>query len=264
MPARFRVLVLGDIIGRAGRDALRRHLPALRARHKPAFVVANGENSAGGAGITEEIGRELLAVVDVLTSGNHIWDKREGVPYLEREPRLLRPANYPPGTPGRGSTVVEGPGGVYLGVLNLQGRVFMEALDCPFRKADVEVAALRERTPCILVDLHAEATSEKGALGWYLDGRVSIVVGTHTHVPTADERILPGGTAFITDVGMVGARDTVIGIKRDQALERFLTSRPIRFEPERGGSFLSCVAVEIEADTGRAVSIVREVLTEDA
>ena len=267
MPAKFGVLVVGDVIGRTGRTALKRHLPALRRKYAPAFVVANGENAAGGAGMTEEVGREMFALADVLTSGNHIWDKKEGIPYLEREPRLLRPANYPPGNPGRGSCVVEAGEGadrVALGVLNLQGRVFMEAIDCPFRTAEAEVAKLRERTPAIIVDIHAEATSEKAALGWYLDGKVSAVVGTHTHVPTADERILPGGTAYITDLGMVGARNTVIGIKTGQSIEKFLLGRPVRFEPEKGGVFLSCVFIEIEAATGKALSIVREVIVEDA
>jgi hypothetical protein len=263
MPAKFGVLVFGDVIGRAGRTALRRHLPALRRKYAPAFVVANAENAAGGVGMTEDVGREMFAMADVLTSGNHIWDKKEGIPYLDREPRLLRPANYPPGNPGRGACVVEGPDGVKLGVINLQGRVFMEAIDCPFRTAEAEAAKLRETTPCILVDLHAEATSEKMAMGWFLDGKVSAVVGTHTHVPTADERILPGGTAYLTDLGMVGARDTVIGIRRDQAIEKFLLARPVRFEPEKGGTFLSGVYIEIEAATGRALSIVREVITED-
>jgi len=257
----FRVLIIGDVIGRAGRDALRRHLPGLRTAHRPAFVIANGENAAGGVGLTEEVGRDLFSMVDVLTSGNHIWDKKEGVLLMEREERILRPANYPPPAPGRGRVVVSGPDGLQLGVLNLQGRVFMEAIDDPFRTADAEVAELRKTTPCLVVDFHAEATSEKVALGWYLDGRVSAVFGTHTHIPTADERILPGGTAYITDVGMAGARNTVIGIKRDQALLKFLTSRPIRFEPEKGGSFLSCIVVEIETATGKALSIVREIHT---
>jgi metallophosphoesterase (TIGR00282 family) len=259
----FRVLIIGDAIGRAGRDALRRHLPVLRDRHRPAFVIANGENAAGGVGLTEEVGRELFSMVDVLTSGNHIWDKKEGIAYMEKEPRVIRPANYPPPAPGKGSIVVSGPNGLKLGVLNLQGRVFMEAIDDPFRKADAEIEELRKETPCLIVDFHAEATSEKVALGYYLDGRVSAVVGTHTHVPTADERILPGGTAYITDLGMAGSRNSVIGIRKEQAIQKFLTSRPIRFEPDKGGSYLSGVVVEIDPATGRALSIVREILIED-
>lgn len=259
-PASFRVLVIGDVIGRAGREALRRFLPDLRHRYKPQFVVANGENAAGGVGLTEEVGREMFSMVDVLTSGNHIWDKKEGIAFMEKEPRVIRPANYPPPAPGKGSVVVSGPDGLKLAVLNLQGRVFMEPIDDPFRAADAAVEELRKETPCILVDFHAEATSEKVALGFYLDGRVSAVVGTHTHVATADERVLPGGTAYISDLGMAGARNSVIGIRKEQAIQKFLTSRPIRFEPDKGGSYLSGVAVEVETATGRALSITREIL----
>jgi hypothetical protein len=260
MPDKTGVLFVGDIIGRPGRNALRAALPGLREKYRPHFVVANGENAAGGAGMTTEIGRDLFAVLDVLTSGNHIWDKKEGIAYMENEPRLLRPANYPPGNPGRGTTVATGAGGRKLGVLSLQGRVFMEALDCPFRAADAAVEALRRETPCILVDLHAEATSEKQAMGWYLDGRVSAVVGTHTHVPTADERVLPGGTAYITDAGMAGSRDAVIGIQKEQAIEKFLLARPVRFEPAKDNLFLSAVYIEIDSDSGRALSITRELI----
>jgi len=256
------VLFIGDIIGRPGRNAVRAFLPGLREKYAPAFVVANGENAAGGVGITEEIGRDLFGLVDVLTSGNHVWDKKEALPYLDKEHRLVRPANYPPMNPGRGWTVAADARGRKLAVLNLQGRVFMEAIDCPFRAADEIVAKLRAETAAILVDLHAEATSEKQAMGWYLDGRVSAVVGTHTHVPTADERVLPGGTAYITDVGMAGGGDSVIGIGREEAIQKFITGRPHRFEPAKDGLFLSAVHIEIEAATGRAVSIVREVLRE--
>ncbi len=263
MPVKTGVLFIGDIMGRPGRHALRAALPKLRAKYAPHFVVANGENSAGGLGITEEIGHDLLAVVDVLTSGNHVWDKKDALPYLDKEPRLLRPANYPAVNPGHGSYVAAGADGRKLGVLSLQGRVFMEALDCPFRTADAAVEALRKETPCILVDLHAEATSEKQALGWYLDGKVSALLGTHTHVPTADGRILPGGTAYISDVGMAGARNSVIGMRREQALEKFLTGRPVRFEPASGGVFLSAVYIEIDSVTGRALSFAQEIYTEE-
>jgi metallophosphoesterase (TIGR00282 family) len=261
MPDNIGVLFIGDLIGRPGRQALARFLPRLKAKFRPTLVVANGENAAGGSGITEEIGRDLFAVVDVLTSGNHVWDKKEAIPYLEREARLLRPANYPSPNPGRGAIVATDAKGRKVGILNLQGRVFMEAIDCPFRSADAEVARLASETRAIVVDFHAEATSEKQALGWYLDGRVSAVLGTHTHVTTADERILPGGTAFITDVGMAGARDSVIGIRREQAIEKFLTARPQRFEPEKGGLALAAVFLEIDPETGRTASIVREILT---
>jgi hypothetical protein len=263
MPGKIGVLFIGDIIGRPGRNAVKKFLPALKQKYRPAWIVANGENAAGGVGITEEIGNGLFELVDVLTSGNHIWDKKEAIPYMEKEPRLLRPANYPPQNPGRGAYVASDGQGRKLGVLNLQGRVFMEAIDCPFRTADEELKKLKEATPAVLVDFHAEATSEKQAMGWYLAGRVSAVIGTHTHVPTADERILPGGTAYITDVGMAGGLNSVIGIRKDQALEKFLTARPQRFEPEKDGLFLSAVFVEIEEKTGKALSIKREIVTEE-
>jgi len=262
MPDKFGILFLGDIIGRPGRRAMDKFLPGLIKKYKPSLVVGNGENAAGGSGITEEIGNELFLHVDVLTSGNHIWDKKEALPYLDREPRLLRPANYPPGSPGHSSYVFEHDG-VKAAVLNLQGRVFMEPLDCPFRRADEEVAALSAVTPIIVIDFHGEATSEKQALGWYLDGRVSAVIGTHTHVPTADERLLPKGTAYITDAGMVGGRNAVIGISRSQAIQRFLTSRPQRFEPSKDGLFLASVFFEVDPKTGRALSIKREIFAED-
>jgi metallophosphoesterase (TIGR00282 family) len=264
MPDKLRLLFIGDIIGHPGRRALRRFLPRLREKYSPDFIVANAENAAGGVGITEEIGTELLGLVDVLTSGNHVWDKKEALPYLDREPRLLRPANYPPLNPGKGSYILEGAKGWKAGVLNLQGRVFMEPLDCPFRVADGEVAKLRAETPVIVVDFHAEATSEKQALGWHLDGKVSAVIGTHTHVPTADERILPRGTAYITDVGMVGGYRSVIGIRPEQAVARFLTARPQRFEPEKEGLVLSSVYIEVDAASGRALSLRREMIVEES
>jgi hypothetical protein len=263
MPDKTRVLFLGDIIGRPGRKALKKHLSSLLRKHSATMVIANGENAAGGVGITEEVGQELLAQVDVLTSGNHIWDKKEAIDYLKKEPRLLRPANYPPENPGKGTHIFEVSSGQKVGVLNLQGRVFMEPIDCPFRIADKEVEELRALTPVIIVDFHAEATSEKQAMGWYLDGRVSAVVGTHTHVPTADERILPQGTAFITDVGMVGGYNSVIGIRRDQALKRFLTARPQHFEPAKEGVFFSAVFIEVDNQTGKALSIKREIIAEE-
>jgi metallophosphoesterase (TIGR00282 family) len=262
MPGKLGFIFVGDIIGRPGRQALKKFLPRLVKKYGPDFVVANGENAAGGAGITEEIGAELFGLVDVLTSGNHIWDKKEAIPYLGREPRLLRPANYPPVNPGRGSYILQ-KNGWKAAILNLQGRVFMEAIDCPFRAADAEVEKLRGITPVIVVDFHAEATSEKQALGWHLDGKVSAVIGTHTHVPTADERILPRGTAYITDVGMVSGYNSVIGIQKEQALARFLTARPQRFEPEKSGAFFSAVYIEVDAATGRATAIQREIFAED-
>jgi metallophosphoesterase (TIGR00282 family) len=263
MPGKVSFLFLGDIIGRPGRRALNRYLPTLLNRYSPSLVIANGENAAGGIGITEKVGKELLAQVDVLTSGNHIWDKREAIAYLKKEPRLLRPANYPPDNPGNGSYIFKEDGGKKMAILNLQGRVFMEPLDCPFRKADEEIKALKAITSVIIVDFHAEATSEKQALGWYLDGKVSAVVGTHTHVATADERILPKGTAVITDVGMVGGYNSVIGLQKDQSIMRFLTSRPQRFEPSKEGVLFSALFVEINSKTGKALSIKREIITEE-
>ncbi len=265
MRDKYGILFLGDIIGRPGRRALKKFLPGLLEKYAPSLIVANGENAAGGIGITPEICRQLLAQVDVLTSGNHIWDKRDAVQYLDQEPRLLRPANYPSPNPGKGTYSFESQEGFRVAILNLQGRVFMEPIDCPFRVADRELKSLQEGDGITftLVDFHAEATSEKQAMGWYLDGRVSAVVGTHTHVPTADERILPGGTAFITDVGMVGGYESVIGLKKEQAIQRFLTSRPQRFEPDKRGLIFSSVLIEIDTQTGKAISIRREMLVED-
>jgi metallophosphoesterase (TIGR00282 family) len=218
----------------------------------------NIENAAGGFGVTPQIARTVLegGGVDVLTSGNHIWDKKEIIPYIGKENLLLRPANFPAGTPGAGYiTVKAGPHRV--GVVNLMGRIFMNPIDCPFRKADEVVAELRRETPVVLVDMHAEATSEVMALGWYLDGRVSAVVGTHRHVQTSDERILPGGTAYITDLGMTGPVDSVIGVDKDIIIQRFLTQMPIRFEPAKGPAALRGVVIAVDPDTGRATSIQR-------
>ncbi len=227
-------------------------------RHGADIVIANGENAAGGFGITPDTANELYRQgITLLTSGNHIWDKKDNSGYLDREERLIRPLNYPPGTPGRGSAVVETPGGVKVGVLNLEGRVYMKNLDCPFRVADTELEQLRRETPIILVDIHAEATSEKAALGWYLDGRVSAVVGTHTHVQTADERILPGGTAYITDVGMTGSFDSVIGIDKHQAIQRFLTQQPVKFDIPKKDLRINAVVIGVDTTTGKAVSIER-------
>lgn len=263
MPDKFGVLFIGDLIGRPGRRALARFLPELKRKYQPDLIVANAENAAGGNGLTEEIGKELFFLVDVLTSGNHIWDKKEVLNYLEKEPRLLRPANYPAGNPGRGHYVFQSENGIKAAVLNLQGRVFMEPIECPFRQADRELETILPITPIVIIDFHAEATSEKQALGWYLDGRVSALIGTHTHIPTADERILPKGTAYITDVGMAGGLNSVIGMKREQALQRFLTSRPQRFEPATDGLLLNAVFISIDPESGKALSIKREMLVEE-
>ncbi len=262
MPDKVIVLFIGDVIGRPGRKALKQHLSVLVRKHNPSFIIANAENAAGGIGLTEKVALELFEDVDALTSGNHIWDKKEALELLKKEPRLLRPANYPIQNPGQGAHVFLDGQGRKIGVMNLQGRVFMEPIDCPFQVADHELETLRKITPVIIVDFHAEATSEKQAMGWYLDGKVSAVVGTHTHIPTADERILPGGTAYITDIGMVGGYNSVIGIKRDQAMSRFLTSRPQRFEPSKDGMIFSFLCVEIDVQSGKALSILRESLIE--
>ncbi len=263
MPDKISFLFLGDIIGRPGRKILKEYLSSFIQKFSPSLIIANGENSAGGMGITEKVGQELFDQVDVLTSGKHIWDKKEALDYISRVVRLLRPANYPPQNPGRGSYVFEESSGRKVGILNLQGRVFMEPIDCPFRAADEELEKLKDITPVVVIDFHAEATSEKQAMGWYLDGRVSAVIGTHTHVPTADERILPQGTAYITDVGMVGGYNTVIGIRKEQSIQRFLSNRPQHFEPGKEGILFSTVFVEVDLQTGKALSIRREIITEE-
>lgn len=254
----MRILFVGDIHGKPGRRVLRDRLPVLRQQHKIDLVIANGENAAGGAGISADTAQEIFAAgVGVITGGNHTWQHRDAYELLDSDARILRPLNYPPGTPGRGATIVAGSTGRQVGVINLQGRVFMSDLDDPFRAARAECERLRDTTPLIVVDFHAEATSEKIALGWYLDGRASAVVGTHTHVQTADERVLPGGTAFISDVGMTGPRDGVIGMDREKILERFLTQLPVRFEVASGPAQLSAVVVDVDETSGRARSIER-------
>jgi metallophosphoesterase (TIGR00282 family) len=256
----LRLLFLGDVFGKPGRQAVQRLVPRLIARERLDLVVANAENAASGIGVTPDNAEELLAAeVNLLTSGNHIWSKREIVPYLEAPgARLLRPANYPPGTPGRGRAVIATPDGRRLGVVNLEGRVFMRALDDPFRAAVEEIEALRaEGVSAILVDMHCEATSEKNAMGWFLDGKVSAVLGTHTHVQTADARVLPGGTAFITDVGMCGPWDSVIGVRKELVIERFLAARPVSFEPAKRDVWLQGAIVDIDDASGKARSIAR-------
>ncbi|HET7826271.1 MAG TPA: TIGR00282 family metallophosphoesterase [Anaeromyxobacter sp.] len=263
----MKLLFLGDVFGKPGRQAVQRLVPKLIAKEGIDLVVANAENVASGAGVTPDAAEELLAAeVDLLTSGNHIWSKREIVAYLERPgSRLLRPANYPPGTPGRGRAVVSTPDGRKLGVVNLEGRVFMRPLEDPFRTAVAEVEALRaEGAKAILVDMHCEATSEKNAMGWFLDGKVSAVLGTHTHVQTADARVLPGGTAYVTDVGMCGPWDSIIGVKKELVIERFLTGRPVSFEPGKRDVWLQGAIVDIDEGSGlaRSISRVQEKLPE--
>lgn len=254
----MRILFVGDIHGKPGRRILRDRLPILRQQHEFDLVIANGENAAGGAGISVDTAQEIFAAgVGVITGGNHTWQHRDAFELLDSDPRILRPLNYPPGTPGRGATVVAGRNGRQVGVVNLQGRVFMPELDDPFRAARAECERLRDTTPLVLVDFHAEATSEKIALGWYLDGRCSAVVGTHTHVQTADERVLPGGTAYISDVGMTGPRDGVIGMDRERILERFLTHLPVRFEVAPGPAQLNAVIIDVDETSGRTRAITR-------
>lgn len=255
----MRLLFLGDVVGRPGRNAVADRLPHLRERWRLDCVVINGENAAGGFGITEAICDELLqAGADAVTLGNHTFDQREALVFIQRQPRLLRPANYPPGTPGRGATVVETRDGARVLVLNVMGRIYMDALDDPFAAAEREVSAcpLGEVADAIVVDVHAEATSEKQAFGHFLDGRVSLVVGTHTHTPTSDHRILPGGTAYLSDAGMCGDYDSILGMQKDEPLRRFLQKTPgARLEAAQGKGTLCGIAVETDAATGLATMV---------
>jgi 2',3'-cyclic-nucleotide 2'-phosphodiesterase len=256
----MKLLFVGDIVGKPGRNAVRHFIPVLREKHGLDLCIGNSENVANGAGITPDTADDLLgAGLDLLTSGNHTWSKREISGYLDKpDARQLRPANYPGDAPGRGFTVLSTRGGARLGVINLEGRVFMKPLDDPFRLAERLVAEFRAQgVRCIFVDMHCEASSEKNAMGHFLDGRVSAVLGSHTHIQTADERVLPGGTAFITDVGMCGPWDSVIGLRKENAIERFLTQRHSSFEVATGDVRLQGAIVEIDDETGRARSIVR-------
>ena len=254
----MKILFIGDIVGKVGRNAVKASLPRLLETYKINMVLANGENIAGGFGLTESLVKELYAMgVHVITTGNHVWDKKDFIGYIAKDNRVLRPANFAPGVPGSGSIVYTLPGGDKVGILNLSGRVFMANMDCPFRTAETEIRELSKETRIIIVDLHAEATSEKIAFGYFVDGRVSAVIGTHTHVQTADETILPHGTAYITDVGMTGPAHSVIGIEVAQIVQRFLTGMPERFETAQGKGMLSAVVVEISADSGKAERIER-------
>ena len=254
----IRVLFIGDIVGEPGREALRAYLPDIVASHDVHFVIANCENAAAGRGVTPKITRFLLGCgVDVLTSGNHIWDRPEIIPFIDDEPKLIRPANFPSSLPGRGMGIYETATGVKVAVMNLCGRLFMDSYDNPFEYASDMVREALSETPVIILDFHAEATSEKQAMGWFLDEKVSAVLGTHTHVQTADERVLPGGTAYITDVGMTGSADSIIGMDRDKALKRFLTMLPQRLEPAKENVALYAVILEIDLSNGRALGISR-------
>jgi len=254
----IRVLFVGDIVGRPGRRSVAKCLPEIVAAHAVDLVIANAENASGGMGATPEVLKELAGYgVQGFTMGNHVWRQESLIPALSALPCVVRPANYPEGAPGRGAMALETGSGVMVGVLNLQGRVFMDPLDCPFAQADRELARLRKEARVILVDFHAEATSEKVALGWYLDGRCTAVLGTHTHVQTADEWIMPQGTAFISDVGMCGPYHSVIGVECSRVIGKFLTGMPRRFDVAKGPTLFSAVLVEADEGSGRAVSITR-------
>ena len=254
----MKILFIGDIVGEPGRRAVAELIPKIRKREGVEFIIGNGENVAGGSGVTPALADGLFKDgLDAITSGDHIWKRKEILDYIQYEKRLLRPANYPPNTPGFGSSIIKSQSGTNVGVINLIGRVFMQSVECPFRIAMEEVNKLKEKTRIIIVDMHAEATSEKIALGWYLDGMVSAIIGTHTHVQTADEKVLPGGTAFISDAGMVGPFDSVIGRKKEQVLTRFLTQMPARFEMAEGDVQLHGVILDIDEKTVKANSIKR-------
>jgi metallophosphoesterase (TIGR00282 family) len=251
------LLIIGDIVGRPGRQAIRNFLPEIVRQYKIEFIIANAENASGGRGLTREVMNELLgAGIDVLTMGNHVWDNKEILSFIDDEPRLIRPANYPAPCPGQGYHVYQAGFNQRIAVINVSGRVFMPALDCPFRTAEQIIADLPE-VDYIIIDFHAEATSEKQAFGYYFDGQVSAVVGTHTHVQTADERILPEGTAYITDLGMTGPIDSVLGMDRQVVINKFLLQRPIRFEVAKGPSQLQGVVIELDEQTRRVAQIKR-------
>jgi len=250
----MKLLFVGDVVGSPGRQVLEAALPTLREEHQPDWVVVNGENSAGGLGITPKTARAFFEMgADAITLGNHAYRHRDAYPYLDEEPRIVRPANYVKGNPGRGHTVVD-KDGARLAVVNLSGSVFLDVARSPFAEVDAVLGELRGRADHVLVDFHAEATSEKVAMGWHVDGRVLACVGTHTHVPTADARVLPGGTAYISDVGMTGARDSVIGVRTEQALESFRTQMPVRFDTADETPWVNAVLIEARAD-GLAASI---------
>ncbi len=254
----MRVLMIGDIVGRPGRKALLDNLQALRKEFNIDFVIANGENAAAGHGITKEIAKQLFATgVDVFTMGNHVWNKKEIIPYIEKEKRIIRPANYPPGTPGVGYNIFDTQLGYKIAVINISGRIYMQELDCPFRKIDDILLEIPNKVNIIFVDFHAEATSEKVAMGWYLDGRVTAICGTHTHVQTADERILPKGSAYITDIGMTGPRDSVIGVCKNTVIEKFISQMPRRFEVADTDYQLNAVVIELNPENGIAKNIER-------
>ena len=259
----LKILFVGDVCGRPGRTAFMKYTKKLREEKKIDIVVVNGENSAGGKGISRKSLDALYhAGADIVTSGNHIWDNKDVLGFIDQEPFLIRPANYPEGAPGKGWCIYPFKA-KNIGVINLSGRAFMPDMDCPFQKIEDVLRELRGKCDIILLDFHAETTSEKMAMGWYLDGRVNVVVGTHTHIQTADERILPQGTAYITDLGMTGPWDSVLGVQKERILQKFTTCRPVRFELAAGPNVYSALLVELDDHTGRAISVERLLLKEE-
>ncbi|WP_100404413.1 TIGR00282 family metallophosphoesterase [Bacillus solitudinis] len=259
----MRILFIGDVVGSPGRKMIKDYVPRLKQKYKPTVTIINGENAASGKGITEKIYKGFLdAGAQAVTLGNHSWANREIFEFIEDAKSLVRPANYPPGTPGKGWTYLK-INHLEVAVINLMGRTFLPAIDCPFRKVDEILEEVQKRTPFIFVDFHAEATSEKQAMGWYLDGRVSAVMGTHTHVQTADNRVLPGGTAYLTDVGMTGPYDGILGVERETVINKFLTTLPVRFEVDNGREQLNGVVIDIDPKTGLAKSIQRILINDD-
>ncbi|MFJ7638516.1 TIGR00282 family metallophosphoesterase [Peribacillus sp. NPDC046944] len=260
----MRLLFIGDVVGAPGRGMVKEYLPRLKEKYQPHITVINGENAAGGRGITEKIYRSFLEWgAQAVTMGNHTWDNRDIFSFIDEAEYLVRPANFPMGAPGEGLKYIA-LDQQEVAIINLQARTFMPALDCPFRKAEELVLEAQKRTPIIFVDFHGEATSEKQAMGWYLDGKVTAVVGTHTHVQTADNRVLPQGTAYVSDVGMTGPYDGILGMDREAVIHKFLTSLPVRFEvPKAGRSLLSAVLIDIDEKSGKAVNIERILINED-
>lgn len=257
------VLFIGDIVGSTGRKALKASLPELKSKYNPHIIIANGENAASGRGITSAIANEFFNWgIHGITMGNHTWDNKDIFEFIDDEPRMVRPANFPPGTPGQGYTVIKA-NGKQLAIVNLQGRTFLPAIDCPFRAADEIVDELRQKVKCILVDFHAEATSEKIAMGWHMDGRASMVVGTHTHVQSNDDTILPGGTAYITDTGMVGSKEGILGMQREAVLYKFKTQLPARFQVDEGKWQFHAVFAELDEASGKARRIEKIRMYED-
>ncbi|MCR6111042.1 TIGR00282 family metallophosphoesterase [Bacillus sp. A301a_S52] len=259
----MKILFIGDVVGSLGRDALKVYLPKLKAKFMPDITIVNGENAAGGKGLTSKVYHEISETgADVITMGNHTWDKKEIFEFIENAPNLIRPVNFPQGNPGKGYVIYK-VGKRKIAVINAQGRTFLPPIDCPFKTLDELIIAIKKETPFIFVDFHAEATSEKLAMGWYLDGRVSAVVGTHTHVQTADERILPQGTAYITDVGMTGPYDGILGMDKDIIIQRFLTNLPARFEVANGREQCNGVFINVDDHSGKAIAIKRIHISEE-